>query len=404
MKINRIFCMLIALISIFSLSGCYDDKEIDETAYIIALGIDTSEDSGYSYTFQFSAPLATGGSSEGGESGSKAGGEGGDENKNPTVRNIVVTAPDFYTAKNMTNNFLSKNVDMSHLKLIVFSQEVDRDGFLNHSQFLLREREVRPHTAVAVSINSAEEYIKSVNPELEANTAKYYELMSLRSNNVYSPTKRLAEFVDEINSEYGVSILPVAAATDGEAKDKSSSATDDMWVGINDSAVKSGRSDFRGLAVFKNGQMSGIMDGDCAMIFNILNRDIRSCTLTLKNPYTDDDVFSFRLTVPSRAVYAIEQTKKPCNITVSQGLNIEFFGTVLPEGFKSHEELCAYAKSVITQKFTEYFYDLSRGKQADIMKIGDCYKKLFLTEEAFDSSDWEQLFNSADFKVEISFI
>ncbi len=385
--------VFIFILSIFLLCGCYDNKEIDETAYIIALGIDKSEKNGYDYTFQFSAPLAT----MSGE-GSK-GGDENEKNENSTVRNLVISAPDFYTAKNMTNNFLSKTVDMSHLKLIVFSAGVDSDGFLNHSQFMLREREVRPHTAVALSKTSAQSYLKSVNPQLEANTAKYYELMALRSNNVYSPTKRLSDFVDEISSALGVSVLPIAQSYASDSLGQRGSAL----VGIENSNIQSNNAELRGMAIFKEGKVQSLMSGKDAMIFNILTRSIKSCTITLKNPYLDNGFLTFRLNVPHAARYAFETKQKPCKILASQSLEINFFGASLPKGFLDNAELYDYAKRVLTDEVSAYFYRLSRTHRADIMKLGDHAKQSFLTEKEWKQYDWEKAFKSAEFKIEISF-
>ncbi len=394
---KRLSLMLIFVLAVFLLCGCYDDKEIDETAYIIALGIDKSEGDGYNYTFQFSAPLATM-SSEG-----SSGGADSESGKNPTVRNIVITAPDFYTAKNMTNNFLSKTVALSHLKLIVFSASVDEDGFLNHSQFMLREREVRPHTAVALAKTTAEEYLNCVNPELEANTAKYYELMSLRSNNVYSPTKKLADFVDDLSSKSGVSILPVAC-TDGEPISTAKKDAFSPLANLDHSRINSKKAELRGMAIFKNGQPVGMVNGNFAMLYNLLTRDIKSCTLSLKNPTFEDSFLTFRLSIPHPATYLANCAEKPCRISVSQGFSIEFLGGGLPQGFSSYDQLYAYADHALTQAFLAYFNELSRGKRADIMKIGDCLKSKFLTNEAWSDFDWENAFQSAQFDIDIYFV
>lgn len=393
---KRLSIIFVVVATIFSLCGCYDSKEIDETAYIIALGIDKNENPGYNYTFQFSAPLATM-SSEGSKGGASS-----EHGENPTVRNIVITAPDFYTAKNMTNNFLSKTVDMSHLKLIVFSASVGQEGFLNHSQFMLREREVRPHTAVALAETTSEEYLKAVNPELEANTAKHYELMSLRSNNVYSPIKRLSDFVDELNSENGSSVLPVACAS-GKLKDNIKSDNGQHWVGLKDTEIKSQRAEMRGMGIVRNGQPVGILDGDFAMLYNILKKDIKSCTVTLKNPHYDNLFLTFRLNILHPAEYSVDITKKPCRILVSQGFDIQFFGGGLPEGFSSFEELYDYADRVITKKISSYFYEISRNQRADIMKIGDRFKSKFLTNENWKSFNWENTFQAAEFGVNVYF-
>ncbi|MBR5613833.1 MAG: hypothetical protein IKW64_00835 [Clostridia bacterium] len=404
-KFKILSALLVTILSAYILCGCFDEREIDETAYIIALGIDKGEGNDYIYTFQFSAPLAVagGGGGESESSGQESSSEKAEikDSGNPTVNNIVITAPDFYVAKNMTNNFLSKNINMSHLKLIVFSHNLDSDGLSGHSQFLLREREIRPHTAVAAAKQSAQEYILSVNPELEANTAKYYELMSLRSNNVYAPTKKLSDFVDEISKAGGSSALPLASIADKEDNRGKNASPDGFWIGSESAKLSSSRSDFRGMALFKSGILCGTMNGDSAMLYNILNRDIQSCIITLRSPYRDSDHFSFRLLVDAPASYHVNCAGNPCLINVKQNLGLEFLGSRIPEGFSSIDELYAFADSVLETRITEFFFDISRVKKSDIMKIGDSFKQRFLTQHDWENMNWSQLYETADFDVDI---
>lgn len=394
----KIFLLFMMLLALPLLSGCFDNREIDETAYIIAIGIDRTENSDFSYTFQFSKPIS-GGSPESGESG--GGSEGQSANK--SVTNITVTAPDFYVAKNMTNNFLAKNIDMSHLKLIVFSKDIDPSGLSRHSQFLLREREIRPHTAVAVSKQTAKEYIESVNPDLEANTAKYYELMALRSNNVYAPDKTLSDFVDEISTHGKASVLPLAAIADKDNSTTKSQTNDRLWVSSESATLTAKQSDFRGMAIFRDGVMSGTMDGDSAMLYNILNQNVQNAVITLRSPFNRTNTFSFRLSVSEPARYTIDNSANPCRISVSQALGIEFLGSKIPDGFESFEQLFSFVRSIVESEMTRFFADISHNKRADILKIGDHFKQNFITQQQWEDANWSKIYETAKFNVDIYF-
>ncbi len=398
MKKLRIFLLFVGLLAVSMLCGCFDNREIDETAYIIAIGIDRTENSDFSYTFQFSKPIS-GGSPESGESG--GGSEGQSANK--SVTNITVTAPDFYVAKNMTNNFLAKNIDMSHLKLIVFSKDIDPSGLSRHSQFLLREREIRPHTAVAVSKQTAKEYIESVNPDLEANTAKYYELMALRSNNVYAPDKTLSDFVDEISTHGKASALPLAAIADKDNSTTKSQTNDRLWVSSESATLTAKQSDFRGMAIFRDGVMSGTMDGDSAMLYNILNQNVQNAVITLRSPFNRTNTFSFRLSVSEPARYTIDNSANPCRISVSQALGIEFLGSKIPDGFESFEQLFSFVRSIVESEMTRFFADISHNKRADILKIGDHFKQNFITQQQWEDANWSKIYETAKFNVDIYF-
>ncbi len=393
----KVKALAILLLPIIFLAGCYDQREIDETAYIVALGIDNGESNNFAYTFQFSAPLSMmSGSSEEGEkpSSSKQ-----SEGENSSVTALTIAAPDFYIAKNLTNNFLSKNVDMSHLKFIVFSSEIGADDLETHSQLLLREREVRPHTAIAVSVGSASEYLKKVNPELESNTSKYYELMLLRSNNVYAPPKRLHDFVDEYSSKNRDTVLPIAASGK-ELKSFPKDNSPYAWLCSHNSSINSDHSVLCGMAIFKNGKLASAMSGDSALVFNLLERNIENCTITLRDKYNPEKTISFRLTVPEKASYSIDKDTR--EIIVTQSIEMDFLGGALPKGYHSFDELFSYGKSVLTDRISSYFQDISHNKSADIMNLKNHIRKDFLTWNDWNNFDWNSFYKNSKFTVDIS--
>lgn len=406
--------LLATVLTALLLTGCYDDKEIDETGYIIAVGIDKAADGDYKYTFQFSAPLATTEGGGGGKAPEDDGEDEGDEDEdiiadagNSGVNNVIVKAPDFYVAKNMLNNFLSKNVNMSHLKLIVFSPDMDRAGFLRHSQLLRREREVRPHTSLAVAQKSAEEFIRCVNPELEANTAKYYELMSLQSNNIYAPEKKLRDFADESDTMGGDSVLPVAciAKYDRSADFAPSEDTGEAWVKATDGArISDSKSELRGMAVFKNRELCGVMDGDSALVYNILTRSIKNCTVSIRSRYDRNEIMTFSIGIPHRTSYKINTYGARCIINVDTVLDIEFVGENLPGGYGSYSELYGYAQQVIRDKILDFMDSVSGELKADILNIGKTYRMRFLTWQSWEEANWERLYRNADFDIKLKFV
>ena len=399
MNKNKLVLIFLFAASVL-LSGCYDDREIDETGYIIAVGIDTSDDGDYKYTFQFSAPLAA--SSGGEEDDDEPSGKMFDA-ENPTVNNVVVKAQNFYVAKNMLNNFLSKNIDMSHLKLIVFSYDMEKDGFMRHSQLLQYEREVRPHTKLAVAEDSAEAFIRSVNPELEANTSKYYELMALRSNNIYAPEKELRDFTDESSTMCKSSVLPLACVLEytSSADFKMSEEERKPWVDAEGARVSTSRSDLRGMAVFKDRELLGKMDADSALIYNIMMRDVKYCTVSIRNPNNENEIMTLGISIPKKAAYKIDRNGGKTHITARMTLNAEFIGEQLPTGFDTYDEMYGYAEKIISGKISDFLYSLSDDFGADILNIGKCIRGRYLTIRDWEKANWEEEFKNAEFGAEV---
>ena len=371
------------------LVGCFDSREFDQSAYLIALGIDQGKETKFTYTFQIASPVGVSGS-EGSEK------EEGSQSSN-TV-NITVDADDFYVAKSLVNSGINKTVDMSHLKLIVFSAEVEDRDFLNHSQLFLHERQVRPHTSVAVAMEGAEKYLKSVKPTLEANTARYYELAALGSNNIYYPTKKLSDFVDQLDGVSCASALPVAH-TKGEHSEDKASPPVSMWVSADKSFTHMESSCLFETAIFKDGKLSGTLGNDYTMIYNMLSKNIKTFTVSFKNPHDANTSLVFRITVPHSAKYKVEKDTNTCHITVTQRLDAQFVGGYLPKGFSNFDSLYSFAENVLFQKTNDFFYHISHNEKADIMNIGAKFDTTLA--KPISPESWDKLYTNADFSINL---
>lgn len=106
-KVILIFLSVILLL----LSGCADRKEIDDYAYVIAAGIDKADGEKYKFTVSLANVNAIG-ESKGGTNG---------------ITNVSAVATDFYSALDIINNTVSKKMNLSHTKLIIFSADTARN-------------------------------------------------------------------------------------------------------------------------------------------------------------------------------------------------------------------------------------------------------------------------------------
>lgn len=136
------------------LTGCWDLKELEQMSYTIAIGldipdnIDINEKQAVDVTFQFANP--------------KLNIKGAPGQEEDPERNIVtLTAPDFVTAKNMANSFITRQISFSHAQIIVVSEELARtDNFYRFIGSAIKEREVRRETSIIVTRGKASEFIR----------------------------------------------------------------------------------------------------------------------------------------------------------------------------------------------------------------------------------------------------
>ena len=147
----RIIITIIVVVLTTLLTGC-TGKEPNEIAYVVALGIDSTDDDNYKITIQYAnTTQISGGASE---SGGKAGSE--------IVDNVTIDAPNIYAGVGLANNIVSKSFSMSHAKLIVFSKEIAEKGVKDMIETLVRSEEIRPDVFIAVANTTANDYLKAV--------------------------------------------------------------------------------------------------------------------------------------------------------------------------------------------------------------------------------------------------
>ena len=190
---------LTAVISAMLLSGCME-REPNDLAYVVALGFDKAEaPDNYIMTIQFARPTNISGS--GGESGGS--GQG-------IVENISVEAPNIYAGINLADHIVSKELSLSHAKLIVFSEDVAKEGVSDIMETFARNEELRPDIYLAVATESAQEYLFKVKPVVEVNPARYYQLIYDQDYTAGVPKNTAAEFYYNQKSGVRDNALPLA--------------------------------------------------------------------------------------------------------------------------------------------------------------------------------------------------
>ena len=113
LKIIFIFLIIIVISTAFFYS--YDSLKIDNIAFVIALAIDKSDNTNnFEFSFQIAKPSSMS------EANSSKG--------STSTINTVETAS-IGSAINLMNSYVEKQINFSHCKLIVFSEEVAKDRY-----------------------------------------------------------------------------------------------------------------------------------------------------------------------------------------------------------------------------------------------------------------------------------
>lgn len=332
-----------ALACCFSLTSCKDSRDVEESAYLIALGADSGNKDMYRFTFQISSPLHSGKNTilPGTNSVPAANAKPPSENKNAdqAVSNFTIEAPDCFTAAMQLKSSLGKQVEATHLKLIVFSAEIAEKGIPVQSNIFMRERELRPSTALCVAEEGAQTFLSEVRPSFEQTAARYYELLFGNKGNPYSATTDLREFVNCANDRGIDAALPIAD-----------------------------NGKISGTALFDNEKMVGKVTGEDAVLLKLLSGTCNSLDMNVCGA-------AVRLTSKSKPKISLEYRDGRLQSYITADIKAE---TV--RGNITKDALC----SALRERCSD-FLSYALGNNCDILGFGRIIKARCTTQQKWEA-------------------
>ena len=146
-KVRKIFAIIIlVLLLVISSTTFYGIKGIDNLAYVVAIGLDVSEHEDLKLSLQISIPNSSGDSSSSSQSSS-------------VVVNSI-ECPSINTGINLFNSYLGKEVNLSHCKVLVISEELAAKGISEYLFTLANDIQFRTDSNIIISKCDAENFLK----------------------------------------------------------------------------------------------------------------------------------------------------------------------------------------------------------------------------------------------------
>lgn len=184
----------------FLLAGCWDRIEVDEQAFVLALGIDQAE-AGYLVTAQVMRPKPSGG-------GGGNGGGGGQE----SVWHLQGTGDSPVDALRSMNAISQRALNLSHVRVLFFGEEVAREDIRPMLDVLTRLAQLRPSVWLAVSEGRAADAV------LAQTKAAPFPALGRMGYQGYSQDRyalilatRIHEAIRALNTEGRALVLPRAS-------------------------------------------------------------------------------------------------------------------------------------------------------------------------------------------------
>lgn len=184
LKFSIILTVIIAVI--WGFSDSYSSHNIDNIVHVVAIGVDKCDDAENNMKVSFQFVNMSGGS------------ESSSSGESSTVVTSI-NAPTINKAINLMNSYIGKELNFSHCKVIVFSENFAKEGISTEICTIVNNEEIRPSTNIIVSTSDANAYLKNSNPNIEKLVTNYYDTFELTSNFTgYSDDATIGEFYNKL--------------------------------------------------------------------------------------------------------------------------------------------------------------------------------------------------------------
>lgn len=386
-----IFISIILFLTAFSSS--YNALSIDKLAYVVAIGIDTSDKNNYSFSFQFTNVT------------SKT--ETGTSEKSPSIVNTV-DAPSISSAINLMNTYIGKRLNLSHCKVIVFSEEIAIEGISSQIYTLMNDTQIRPSANIVVSKCSSKYYIENSKPILENLITKYYDVFPRSSDYTgYTANATIGDFFNKLECKT-CSPVAILGGMNTENIERTSDLNENKSSSTksNESTISGKRgSENIGLAVFKDDKLVGELNAIECLSFLAINNEVKSFLINIPNSENSEEYIDLYLypTHPNKITVDIINGSPYIKIKtnyLARIYSINSNNNYLDNRVLSN--ISTSCNSYLESVFSNYLYKTSKEFKADINEFGKYALSEFWTTEEFENYNWLENYKNTIFDIEVN--
>lgn len=386
----KLFIIVLILVLLVAFSSSYRALNIDNLAFAVALGIDTSETKGLKVTFQFVNPPST---SEG-------------SNQEANIFEDTVEATSIPNAINIMNSYLARKIDLSHCRSIVFSEDVAKNGISDHVYTLMNDVQVRPTSNIITTTCTAYEYLKNSIPSLETSITRYYDIFpSSGKYTGYVSDATIGNFYNSLlcNTCEPHTILGGVSST---------SSTNSQSTVSTDSNIKSGSSPISGMrsaesigiVAFKHDKLVGELDAIETICFHILKNNINSFIITVPSPKDNTLKIDLLVTPKGTCKTKVNIVNGSPYVKINGSFNAKIYSMDEKDNYLEPGILTTLSNTCNTYLeniLLNYLYKTSVEFKSDISGIGKYALSNFYTTDEFKDYNWVDNYMNSTFKVTI---
>lgn len=377
----KLASLLMALVLLFPLAGCWDRRELNELGISVAMGIDKVGDR-YQVTVQVVQP------------GEVASQKGGSEGITPVTIYKAAGTTIFEAVRKMTT-VSSRKIYAAHLRIIVIGEELAREGIGDALDLLSRDYELRADSFLLIAKRTTAAHVLEILTPLEKIPAnKIYDSIQT-SEKVWAPVMSvtLDTFINDMESKGKNPVISGILVTGNSEK----GSTNENLKTIQPAASIQNN----GLAVFRRDRLIGWLNQQESKGYNYIVNNIDSTVgivdcphggkVALEVIHSEAKIKSsvrngrLRLAVDLRSEQNVGEVK--CQIDLTE-----------PQAVQALEQ---QAEKVM-QGILEHAIEAAQKKyKSDFLGFGNAVHRSNPGEWKSLQKDWEEVFEVTDVDVTV---
>lgn len=371
-RLHRAALSSLIALSLLTAMGCWDQREINQLAIILGMGIDAYGDDRILLSAQVSVPTASPGSQQSGEAG------GAGRARFALVQGTGLTPFDALRALTLTVNRIPF---LSHLRVLIAGRTLAERGLASTLDFMGRDPSPRGTVWITVSSDTASGILAAQTSLGQASSQGLDELMRGQANLGQVAAVDLAALMQLLTSDAKAAYAPIVKTAPRPG---------------GGFAIR-----VEGTAIFLGDRMVGALDERGTRGLLWVRGKLKGGSLAIVDPsgkpWASMDITGVRTHV--RPYFSAGKPHVDVDVTVDAALSA-FTGTEPPDSQRSLTELAAAGAETIKAEIAAALAG-ARAARADIFGFADAFHRAYRQQWHQLANRWPEEFAALEVNVNV---
>ncbi|EOR27066.1 MAG: Ger(x)C family spore germination protein [Niallia nealsonii] len=375
------YILSISILSIFLLTGCWDQSELNQNAIVTGIAIDKGDD--FKYKLSIESTSAT-------------------ELNPKTAQGLapaIVYTIEGDTIGEITHKFniaVSTHLVFSHMRLLIIGEEVAKEGILSFMDYFDRDREIRDDFNIVVARDTeAVDFLRITNDYQKVSSLKIFpQLDHMLDEWGGTPGIKLNDFIRTYASQGQV---PVLSAMKIQGDKEKGGNMDNLKTTTPGAVAK-----IDSLAIFKYGKLQGYLDLYDTRILLWIQNKLERTALTV--PYNEKKFFALRIIHSKTKIKARQVNGRP-QIDISVYAESTLDGSdkaIKVTKVKAFEEFENLTNRYLEKEFNQLIEKMQKEYVADIFGLGEIFRDQDYKHFKQYEDNWDVGFKEAKINVHVN--